>query len=55
MIYKKTNELIFSKFDNEMNVTKNNYGIIDIYPTKLEISIKNENMSVLENYTIPIK
>ena len=34
---------------------ENNYGIIDIYPTKLEISIKNENMSVLENYIIPIK
>ena len=33
----------------------NNYGIIDIYPTKLEVSIKNENMLVLENYTIPIK
>ena len=34
---------------------ENNYGIIDIYPTKLEISIKNQNMSVLENYIIPIK
>ena len=34
---------------------ENNYGIIDFYPTKLEISIKNEDMLVLENYVIPIK
>ena len=34
---------------------ENNYGVIDIYPTKLEISIKNENMSVLENYIMRIK
>ena len=31
--YKKTNELIFSKFDNEMNITKNEYGIIE--PNKI--------------------
>ena len=33
MIYKKTNELIFSKFDNEMNITKNDFGIIE--PNKI--------------------
>ena len=32
-ICKNTNELIFSKFDNEMNVTKNEYGIIE--PNKI--------------------
>ena len=33
VIHKNTNELIFSKFDNEMNLTKNQYGIIE--PIKL--------------------
>ena len=33
VIYKNTNELIFSKFDNEMNITKNEYGIIE--PNKI--------------------
>ena len=33
VICKNTNELIFSKFDNEMNITKNEYGIIE--PNKI--------------------
>ena len=33
VIYKKRNELIFSKFDNEMSLKKNKYGIIE--PNKL--------------------
>ena len=33
VICKNINELIFSKFDNEMNLTKNEYGIIE--PNKI--------------------
>ena len=33
VIYKNTNELIFSKFDNKNSLTKNKYGIFE--PTKI--------------------
>ena len=33
VINKNNNELIFSKFDNEMNIKKNEYGIIE--PNKI--------------------